>query len=173
MYHPMFCKIRLPQFLVLLLFLGKSLSLESRTAIPIRPQGLVAMQAFETHSLPKFKPNKSSFFPKTRAIKALKKCISKPALEGEKASKFAKLAMTIFSVSLVLTVLGIFAPLFSVLGGIGFVASLVMAIYILIKEKNPKSRKLARTILIVSATLILLSLILALLLIGLFITLLV
>ena len=69
--------------------------------------------------------------------------------------------------------LSIFVPLFSVLGGIGFVASLVMAIYILIKEKNPKSKKLARTILIVSATLVLLSLILALLLIGLFITLLV
>lgn len=170
--HP-FSVSKLALYLFLLHFLLLNTSQKCQaTTLPATQTIATENQSNEAHFYG-LKLKKTGHFQKWLLRKALKNRVLKSVQEGEEASKFAKLAMTLFAVSLVLSVLSVFVPLFSVLGGIGFVASLVMAIYILIKEKNPKSRKLARTILIVSATLILLSLILALLLIGLFITLLV
>lgn len=161
---------RILPFLALLVFLPSSGIRASVLSLSAPEQTTHVSKGTST---PRFNAKKIGLFQKFKLLKASKKRIHQLVQGSEEASKFAKLAMTMFAVSLVLSVLSVFVPLFSVLGGIGFVASLVMAIYILVKEKNPKSRKLARTILIVSATLILLSLILALLLIGLFITLLV
>ncbi len=116
------------------------------------------------------KHQKPGFFKRWKAIKTLKQLAKADQLEDETASKLAKVALAIFAGSLVLSVLSNFWAPLGILSLIGFLGSNVMAILILVQEKNKKSLKIARTILITSLVFVLLAILLTILLLVLFVS---
>lgn len=105
---------------------------------------------------------KPGLFKQFRAIKTLKKQMRMLASEGESPSKLARLAVIVFGVSLALLAFSSAIPAISIVSLAGFVASNIMAMIVLYRKDNLRSRKMARTILIASLVLIIISLLLAL-----------
>lgn len=106
------------------------------------------------------KHHKPGIFQRFKAIRALKKLVKEQALEDETASKLAKIAVAVFAGSIALGVLSKFWEPLGFVALAGFLASNTMAIMILFMEKNKRSLRIARTILITSLVFILLSILL-------------
>ena len=119
-------------------------------------------------SEPQAKMKKSGLFKRIHTIKALKKYVKEQGREGEKASKLANIAKILFVSYFALAFLAQVAPFFVYLAGVAFITSVILAILILFDEDNPKSRRIARLILIISGILAALGLILFALLISAF-----
>lgn len=109
---------------------------------------------------------KSGLFQRIHAVKALKKYVKEQGREGEKASKLANFAKICFLSYFGLVFLTQVAPFFAYLAGAAFIISIILAILILFDEDNPKSRRIARLILIIGGILTALGLILLALLLS-------
>jgi len=109
-------------------------------------------------------PQKPGLFQQFRAIKKLKKQMQVFALDEESPSKLARAAMIVFAASIVLAAFGRFIPAISILSLAGLVASNIMAIIVLYRKDNLKSRKLARAIIIASLVMVIITIFIALLL---------
>ncbi|MFN0216955.1 MAG: hypothetical protein ACKVT2_22075 [Saprospiraceae bacterium] len=119
-------------------------------------------QALENLHISAKKQKKPRLFQKFRAIKALKKLVHEQALNGEKASKMARIALGIFAGSLLCFSLGKAIPVLVYLGVFGFLISNGMAIAILAKKEKGNSRAIAFVITITSLVLVLIALLLLL-----------
>jgi len=117
-------------------------------------------------------PQKPGLFKQFRAIKKLKKQMQMLALEDEPPSKLARAAILVFAVSLGLGAFSRFLPALSILSLAGLVASNIMAMIVIYRKDNPRSRKLARAIFIASLVLVIITLLIALFLLVLLIALL-
>ena len=107
-------------------------------------------QVADGHPTPP-KVQKVGFFQQIRAVKALKKHLRTQGKEGEKASKMARFALGLFIVSYVVAgLLSTILPFFLYIALAGIATSLLLSAIVLAKEDNRKSRKIARTVLIVT-----------------------
>jgi len=112
------------------------------------------------------KMKKPGLFQQIRAIKAIKKYVKEQGREDEKASKLANIAKILFVSYFALAFLTQIAPFFAYLAGAAFITSIILAIIILFDEDNPKSRRIARLILIISGIMAALGVILVALLLS-------
>lgn len=88
-----------------------------------------------------------------RAFKAAKRYLARQGEAGEKASKLARSTLIVLAASMAIPIIfaytGLASTAIALLALAGFVASIILSIIVLLKEDNPKSRKLARTTLII------------------------
>lgn len=101
-------------------------------------------------------------FKQFRAIKKLKKQMQILAMVDEPPSKLARAAILVFAVSLGLFAFSRFHPAFSILSLAGLIASNIMAMIVIYRKDNLRSRKLARAIFIASLVLVIVILLIAL-----------
>lgn len=102
-----------------------------------------------------------------KALKLAKKAWRQQQ-EGEKAGKKARIALWLFVGAMVVGRLATLVPWLTwvVIGA--WLASLVLCIWVLIGKENPRSRKIAKVLLIISGAMLLLALLLLVLLEAIF-----
>jgi hypothetical protein len=113
--------------------------------------------ATEGHIIPTLKQKRPGFFEKFRAIKALKKRVREQTESGEKPSKLALVALTIFAASVIVGAFSNALPVFGYLSLLGILASNIMAMIVLFGNENKNSRKIARGILIATLVMLILA----------------
>lgn len=116
-------------------------------------------------------PQKPGLFKQFRAIKKLKKQMQMLALEDEPPSKLARAAILVFAVSLGLMAFSRFLPAISIISLAGLLASNIMAMIVIYRKDNLRSRKLARAIIVASLVLVIIALLSALFLLIFLVTL--
>lgn len=111
---------------------------------------------------------KTGLFKKVRMIRDLKKALKQQPVEGEKASRMARIALILFLSCFALSLIGGLAgvAVISLLSSLAFVGSVVLAFIVLFSEDNRKSRAIAKTILIIAGVMLVLSVVLILALIS-------
>lgn len=137
-------------------------ALEAPSQVVTEQHAYAETSPFET----KTKLRKSGgFFKQLRAVKAMKKGLKKAkAWVQEQAPNKGKIALALFISALVL--FGIAAIVSSVLfyaGLVAFIASDILSFVILATDEEPKTRRIAKTILWASLALVLIAALLALL----------
>ena len=111
----------------------------------------------EGHIIPTLKQKKPGFFEKFRALKALKKLVREQTESGEKPSKLALAALTIFAASVIVGAFSNALPVFGYLSLLGILASNIMAMIVLFGKENKNSRKIAKGILIATLVMLILA----------------
>lgn len=90
---------------------------------------------------------KTSFIQRIRQVKEIKKQLN-ARYGGEKASKLARASMLVYFGSYALGLIVYFIPALVWLVLLGIAAGIILATIVLLKEKNRKSRILAKVVLI-------------------------
>lgn len=151
----------LAQFFLLVFFLLGS-TVEIQAGMPGDQVILPSKTAILDWPEKNLEPQKPGLFKQFRAIKTLKKQMRDLAEEGEPPSKLARAAVLIFAGSLGLLALSSVIPAISIFSLAGLVASNLLAMMVIYRKDNLKSRKLARAVFIVSLVLVIAFLIAAL-----------
>lgn len=109
---------------------------------------------------------KNRFFKKISKIKQVKKSLKKRfqfLMESEKASSLAKAALYLFLGSIGLSILSSLAvtstAIISTIVSLAFLASIVLAFIVLFGDENKKSKAIAKTILIITGVMVLITLV--------------
>ena len=142
-----------PVLFILMLFPPPAYSNLSNTEFPASEK----MQQNQPQAGKTTSAKKTGLFKKIQMLSALKKAMKEQPVEGEKASKLARVALILFISSFVAGSLPV--PFLAILGSVAFLTSIVLAFIVLFSEDNRKSKAIAKTILIVSAILVVLGLV--------------
>ena len=147
----------------LYIFMLCSFPVQSETANNSAP-------TFETATSIEFsvaaKVKKPGLFKKIRMIRALKKGLKQSMEEGETSSPMAKAALILFISGFGLSLLtftilaSALLPVITLLASLSFLASLILSFIVLFSHDNAKSKGIAKTILIISGTLVVVFLVL-------------
>ena len=163
-----FCSIGVLTFTFLLLFSLPCHAAMSSIANPTLQQ---AEQGEATSFHGEGKVNKLGFFKRIRMVKDVRLAMKKRPIEGEKASKLARIALYLFIGGIGLSyILSAFttSAILSTLVSLALLASIVIALIVLFSDENRRSKAIAKAILIISAIGILLSVLFLYLLLVLF-----